>query len=300
MLLLCYQGMEQNKEEVLFMLLGDLYEEKGCFCALSSGSSSPLDIPSLYENAVFASNYWNEQPVVSFSSIDSALSSAPSFSYPYERLDSLAQSLKKHTFSTARQEFHALFHLIENSVSEKDSLPDFFVRCVLIDMLTALMNSMNQASIKFKTYSDLYFETLYDCRSCPYEEKRSEIQANMEQLLTLFEMEFENKLINSSQIRELALKEYASPDFSISYLADTFHVSIAYMSYLFKKEMGENFSDYLWELRLEKAKELLLTTQMSIDEISIAVGYVNTSSFRRKFKSATGMAPSQFRTESPS
>lgn len=67
------------------------------------------------------------------------------------------------------------------------------------------------------------------------------------------------------------------------------------MSYLFKKEMGENFSDYVWALRLGKAKELLLNTDMSIDDISLAVGYVNTSSFRRKFKQTTGMTPSQLR-----
>ena len=46
---------------------------------------------------------------------------------------------------------------------------------------------------------------------------------------------------------------------------------------------------------IEKAKELLLTTDMSIDDISIAVGYYNTSSFRRKFKQETGVSPSQFR-----
>ena len=78
-------------------------------------------------------------------------------------------------------------------------------------------------------------------------------------------------------------------------LADQFHVSIAYMSYLVKKETNEYFSDYLWALRMKKAKELLLTTRQSVDEISLAVGYVNTSSFRRKFKQETGMTPSQFR-----
>lgn len=69
------------------------------------------------------------------------------------------------------------------------------------------------------------------------------------------------------------------------------------MSYLFKKELNQNFSDFLWNLRLEKAKELLLTTELPIDGISIAVGYLNASSFRRKFKQATGISPSQFRSE---
>ena len=70
-----------------------------------------------------------------------------------------------------------------------------------------------------------------------------------------------------------------------------------YKDYLIKKEMNQNFSEYLWTLRLEKAKELLNNTDMSIDEISIAVGYFNTSSFRRKFKQDTGLTPSQYRTD---
>lgn len=63
-----------------------------------------------------------------------------------------------------------------------------------------------------------------------------------------------------------------------------------------KKEVNQNFTDYLWKLRLDKAKELLRDTEQSIDEISEAVGYLNTSSFRRKFKQATGMTPSQLRS----
>lgn len=48
-------------------------------------------------------------------------------------------------------------------------------------------------------------------------------------------------------------------------------------------------------LLTKKGVTLLLDTDMSIDEISIAIGYLNTSSFRRKFKQETGMTPSQFR-----
>ena len=72
------------------------------------------------------------------------------------------------------------------------------------------------------------------------------------------------------------------------------------MSYLFKKEIGENFSDYVRALRLEKARALLLTTDMAIDDISLAVGYANTSSFRRKFKQTAGMTPSKPRSPSQS
>ena len=91
--------------------------------------------------------------------------------------------------------------------------------------------------------------------------------------------------------------EYASPDFSITVLADAFHISIAHMSSLFKIRFGKNFSEYLWEMRLEKAKGLLLGTDQTIDQISTSVGYVNVSSFRRKFKQEVGVSPSQYREQ---
>lgn len=294
--LLSYSGPEKDKDDVVYMLISDLHEEKGYLAALSNSSSSPLDIPSLYENAVLASSYWNQRPVVSFSTIAPELSAKTAFSYPYNTLEELVRSLKEHAFEDGRAQIQKLFQLIDRSSAAGDTLPVFFVRCVLIDLLTVIIHSMNQANVKFKSYSDLYFETLYFCRSCAYEEKKDEIQDNVEQLLVLYEAEYENKIINASQIQQLIEEHFISPDFSITILADTFHVSIAYMSYLFKKEMGVNFSDYVWALRLEKAKELLLTTNTPIDDISIAVGYLNTSSFRRKFKQATEMTPSQFRS----
>nr|WP_304956140.1 helix-turn-helix domain-containing protein [uncultured Acetatifactor sp.] len=295
MFLLSYAGPEQNKEEALLALLENYCEEKDYLSALSNGSSSPLDIPSLYENALLASSAWDHDSVVSFRAMDPSLRGGHTLAYPYDILDGLAQALKEHDFPDAESRIRQLFALIDSSFSMENTLPDFFVRCVLIDILTAIINAMNQMNVKFKDYSELYFEALYFCRSFPYREKKEEIQSHIGQLLGLFESEAENQIINAAQIGQLVEENFTSADFSISYLADIFHVSIAYMSYLFKKEMGENFSDYVWALRLKKAKEPLLTTDMPIDDISLAVGYVNTSSFRRKFKQAMGMTPSQLR-----
>lgn len=125
--------------------------------------------------------------------------------------------------------------------------------------------------------------------------KGGEISRNVDELLATFEAEYANSAVHASQIMEILQECYTSPDFSISVLADKFEVSIAYMSYLFKKKFDKNFSDYLWELRLAKAKDMLLNTSMPIDQISISVGYINVSSFRRKFKQEIGITPSQFR-----
>lgn len=295
--LLNYTGAEENKDEVLRVLMDDLFEKSGYFSAVSNGSASPLDIPFLYENAIQASNYWEQMPVVSYSQISGKLDADASHAYPYDKLESLASLLKKQDFRTAHARLQELFCLVDSASAKGNSLPDFFVRCVLIDVLTTIVNSMNQMNIKFKVYRELYFETLYLCRSCPYQEAEKQIKSNTEKFLELFENELANKSLTSAQIRQMIEAQYTSPDFSISSIADSFDVSVAYVSYLFKSETGENVSDYVWNLRLEKAKELLLTTDMSVDNISVSVGYVSTSSFRRKFKQDTGVTPSQFRSK---
>lgn len=290
-----YSGPEQPKEAVIQQLLMDMYQEKGYLAALSNGSASPLDVPALYENAQRASQFWAQEPVVLYDVVRESLPSRAAVAYPHERINALAARLGENDFAAARAEIQLLFRLLDEAVYDRPEMRSFFVRSILIDILSTVVSAMNQAHIKFKSYSDLYFETLYFCRSFPYEQKKAEIQAHVGQLLDVFEEGVANKCITAVQIQRVVQENCFSPDFSIALLADHFQVSIAYMSLQFKKEMGENFLDYVWKLRLEKAKRLLQESDLSIDEISAAVGYANTSSFRRKFKQETGISPSQMR-----
>lgn len=290
-------GDKNETVQNLKTVLTDIHKNYGYLAAFSNSSSSPLDIPSLYEKATFASEHWNLSPVISYNEVSKEQELSSDFSYPYQELDTLEQALEDTDFARSRNILNVLFQKIEQSSENEGSLPDFYIRCILIDILTLLGTALNQSNMNFKTYRDLYFETLFYCRSCPYNDKKREISVNTNQLLLLLEEEIENASIAGNQIRETVEENYTSPDFSITALADEFHVSVSYMSYLFKKELNQNFSDFLWNLRLEKAKELLLTSDLPIDGISIAVGYLNASSFRRKFKQATGVSPSQFRNE---
>lgn len=214
--------------------------------------------------------------------------------YPEEKLELLMLSLKTPDFSSAQKLKEELFKQIDKTENCGALLPYFVMRWLFIDILTVIINTMNQMNIRSKDYDELYFETLYLCQSRSCREKREKISYNMDELLKIFETEYEASPIHISQVLEILQTEFTSPDFSVSTLAERFQVSVAYMSYLFKKKMNQNFSDYLWNMRLQKAQELLLHTDMSIDKISVSVGYINVSSFRRKFKQETGVSPSVF------
>lgn len=84
-------------------------------------------------------------------------------------------------------------------------------------------------------------------------------------------------------------------DFSIQELSDTFPMLPPNLSTLFKTQTGGNILDYVTDLRMERAKKLLKTTDLNLNDISLAVGYYNTSSFIRRFKKHQGITPGAYR-----
>lgn len=75
------------------------------------------------------------------------------------------------------------------------------------------------------------------------------------------------------------------------------HISMNYsvFSHLFKECTGRNFVDYLRDIRIEKAKELLCESELRISEIAARVGYDNDKHFMKSFKAAVGVSPTQYR-----
>lgn len=68
------------------------------------------------------------------------------------------------------------------------------------------------------------------------------------------------------------LQEHLKEEISLSVLAEKFHLNAQYISQLFKNEIGVNFLTYLTTIRMEKAKKLLISTSLSIAEISDRAG----------------------------
>ena len=105
-----------------------------------------------------------------------------------------------------------------------------------------------------------------------------------------------------SEGNELILKiqayinnNYHDPDLGLTKISDEFGISENYFSYLFKKEVSENFSNYLERLRMAKAKEIISETDTSLSTLYQYLGYNNAASFRRAFKKNFGVSPKEMR-----
>lgn len=88
---------------------------------------------------------------------------------------------------------------------------------------------------------------------------------------------------------------YTSSTLSLENTADALSVSCGHLSRLFKKHTGQNFPEYLLKVRMEHAKVLLQTTNMSTTDIATATGYESSVYFRQSFKSCFNMTPRQYR-----
>lgn len=84
-------------------------------------------------------------------------------------------------------------------------------------------------------------------------------------------------------------------DMNLKTLAYKYHMNTSYLGQIFQKEVGCSFSQYLSNRKNSRAKELILTTNMKINDIAKEVGYPDTSYFYRKFKQTYGVSPASLR-----
>ena len=97
--------------------------------------------------------------------------------------------------------------------------------------------------------------------------------------------------IAKDQIR----KTYMSDEISLNTIAAEVGMSPSYFSSIFSKEMGKTFVEYLTEIRMDRAKELLMCSSMKTSEIGYEVGYKDPHYFSYIFKKTQNCIPKEFR-----
>lgn len=126
---------------------------------------------------------------------------------------------------------------------------------------------------------------------------------NMIISLTIKLMDRYEKINGSDQQHnfEEAMKEYVHQNYNkeldLERLAAYLNFNPSYLSSLFKKKTGYNFSKYVTQIRIENAKRLLESNEFKVLEIAEQVGYMDTKYFAKMFKHVTGMTPSDYQKE---
>ncbi len=101
--------------------------------------------------------------------------------------------------------------------------------------------------------------------------------------------------IDKAEAARLFIKQHIHQPLSIQTLADMLQISTRHLLRIFKARYEIGPQIYLQQLRIEQAKQYLLTNQYGIKEIAISLGFEDEYYFSRAFKKATNLAPSSFR-----
>jgi AraC-like DNA-binding protein len=148
-----------------------------------------------------------------------------------------------------------------------------------------------------------------ECRSNVDKFSQDVIIAQIELLLTYTERFYQRQFItrktNHHEVidrLELVLSEYFNSDDlgehglpSVAYIAQKLNISPNYLSGLLKVLTGQSTQQHIHEKLIEKAKEKLSTTPLSISEIAYELGFEHPQSFSKLFKTKTNLSPVEFR-----
>lgn len=98
-----------------------------------------------------------------------------------------------------------------------------------------------------------------------------------------------------SQIRQYIEKEYSNSGLTLHNIADHFNINHCYLTSLYKDKYGINLYDYLIQVRMEKAAELLKTTDLKGYQIAELIGYSNSQYFSLSFKKYYGCTVTEYK-----
>ena len=100
------------------------------------------------------------------------------------------------------------------------------------------------------------------------------------------------------QVQQFVQENYQNCNLNINFIADSLNRNPKYLSRIFYKESGYRLLDYINEIRIQKAKQILLHSDTTIEQVSQMVGYATVRTFRRAFSKIYGTTPFQL-SQSP-
>lgn len=256
-----------------------------------SGEPSVRAAYSETQEALNMKIYIGKGEILPYSIVDEWKSEEGSYYYPYELETKLQQSL----LQTDKEECTAVIRAITWEVLDqrlgRANIHQLYVQ-LSGELVKTLVQTGGDVTAVFgerSSYTDALAraETVQDMEECIltmcskiidyHRDKRSKMTDVTLQLATEFMDSNYNKNI------------------SVDMVAEHVKRSSSYLGRIFKESKGMTVNDYLIQLRIKRAMELLKETSASVEEICREIGYANVSYFNKIFKARTGLTPGQFR-----
>ena len=205
--------------------------------------------------------------------------------------DQLMVSIK---FGSEEKVCQCIDEIVDQAEGKK--IHDNQVMIYYISLVINLMKFAEKCDVHTGDGEDIsrdYIEQIFQIKSADrMKEWMKEICLNIQKEIGREREDATLKLIN--QAKAFIEMHYQEPSLSVEMICQELHISPAYFSTIFKKEVGESYVSYLTDLRLKKALELLKDTTDKTYVIAEKVGYSEPNYFSYVFKKKFGVAPSKY------
>lgn len=253
------------------------------FAGVGKNTDSLMNVWESYQQAVEAVSYTTKNYI--FYPYEFVKKDSNVFYYPPEISTKLIHFI---TTGNTTQVLE-LFNLIHQENIEERSLPINLVKFLLSDIRNTLLKA------RFALPSSVDTDTVKLLDERFNEHLSFKLCEDLAMTLCkLFSAETEDSNL-ASTIERYIIAHYKDPSLGLNKISDEFQISESYFSHMFKEKTGVNFSTYLENIRMSEAARLIKETDISLNELYIAVGYNNSNTFRRAFKKIYGVTPSSMR-----
>jgi two-component system, response regulator YesN len=206
-------------------------------------------------------------------------------------LDKVYQCLEYDDLTGAEYSIELLFSYLKT----KGQLSSLYTKFICAEIMKKVVTrEKKQDFMEINSYLDQIYKT----------GSLQDLKNTMFTILSVIETGKGGNRRNDSNLRlirtlkDLIAEEY-DQDLSLEGIAERVYLTPSYLSYLFKKETGQSLIRYITQVRMDKAVELLNTTNMKIVDIYKKLGYRSSTYFIQTFRNYHGVTPAKFREGSP-
>lgn len=290
------QGIEENfliedqVESVLRKLRTEIRQKFSLDITIGVGNSysGTLYIPRSYLEAKSALDYRfvkGNGTVILYQTLQQQEHNT--VSYPKHALEQLRNALDRRD----RHKIHEWVCILADNMENKN-LPLFAAKGICFDIIRIFMETATPLQTLLPNGIDtsdlMNMETVDDVIGLI-----QRLDWNVAEIPK--DAEKENSDILLDNLKQYIRDNCLRCEFSIQETAEHFHMLLPNLSQFFKEKTGGNILDYSTQIRMQKAKELLANSELTLKDISQQVGYYNVSSFIRRFKQIEGMTPGDYR-----
>jgi two-component system response regulator YesN len=212
--------------------------------------------------------------------------------YPYKEIEKLKHVVKQADVLNTDNIINGIIDIIK-----ENNTPLFIARGICFDIINTVMISANEVTKEFATSNKNYLNTFILAEFETLEELSKIIKKMCFDTCKLIETANYNTKENLTEhIISYINNNFTKNDFSINSVAEYFNMTPSYFSNFFKENTKQTFIDYVTYLKIEKAKQLLVSSNLPLKNIAEQVGYFSTPSFIRRFKQVIGTTPGEYRS----